>query len=78
MKRLLAIALVCLVACGCASYYRVTDLNTGKDYYTRSLDRRGSGMVEFTDSRTGSEVTLPASKVTKINKEEFEYGGQRN
>jgi hypothetical protein len=76
MKRTacLAIVPVLLLLAGCTNYYRVTDLATDQDYYTTRVHRRSSGALEFKDSRTGSDVTLTSSKITKVNKEEFKYG----
>lgn len=56
---------------GCASYYKVTDTTTGKDYYTRDFEREGGGHVVFKDGRTGNEVTLQSSEVQEINKEMY-------
>ena len=74
MKRSGLILAVCLMLCGCVSYYRVTDLTTGNDYYTNAVEQKSSGAVVFKDSRTGSQVTLQSSKITEVTKEEFTYG----
>lgn len=74
MKRLGLLAAACLMIAGCTSYYRVTDLATGDNYYTSEVRHKSSGAVAFKDSRNGSEVTLQSSKIAKINKEEFEHG----
>jgi hypothetical protein len=57
---------------GCANYYRVTNPSTGKTYYTADLDRKGDGVLHFTDARTGEKVILPSSEVREITKEEFQ------
>ncbi|HRX84285.1 MAG TPA: hypothetical protein P5572_04625 [Phycisphaerae bacterium] len=73
MKRIGLLAGACLLLAGCTSYYRVTDVSTQQNYYTKNVQRKSSGAVVFKDSRTGSEVTLQSSKITKVNKETFEH-----
>jgi len=60
------------VVSGCTSYYQVTDPGTNRVYYTEKLDRRDSGTVRFKDGRNGEEVTLPASAIKEIPKEQYE------
>jgi len=74
MKRVGLLAVACLMLAGCTSYYRVTNVETGKKYYTTSVKKKSGGAVQFKDSRTGEQVTLQSSKVAKVNKEEFTYG----
>ena len=76
MKRRILLALVVGSAfvSGCASYYKVTDPNTQAVYYTNNLQRQQSGVVVLKDARTGQEVTLPASRVEKITKEQYDVG----
>lgn len=57
---------------GCTSYYQVTDPGTNRVYYTDKLDRRDSGTLRFKDARTGAEITLPASEVTELSKEQYD------
>lgn len=70
--------LIGLGACllpGCASYYKVTDLQNGGEYYTRDVDEAGDGgAIRFRDERTGSLVTLPTSKVRQISRDRYEEG----
>jgi len=82
MKRLIAIgcfvgvlALV-LVFTGCASYYRVTDTQSGNVYYTKKVDtvKGGGGAVKLNDGKTGSVVTLQNSDVKEISKKEYKEG----
>ena len=73
MKRFCLILAVCLIVCGCATYYRVTDLATSTDYYTESVNQKSSGAVMFKDSRSGSMVTLQTSSITEVTKEEFTH-----
>lgn len=57
---------------GCTNYYRITNPDTGKAYYSTEVDEKGDGVLEFTDATTGEKVTLPGSEVREITKEEFE------
>jgi hypothetical protein len=60
------------IVSGCTSYYEVTDPGTSRVYYTEKLDRRDSGTVRFKDARSGEEITLPASAIKEIPKEQYE------
>ncbi len=71
MKKMIVIMLVLLFAVGCTSYHKVTDLNTGKSYYTTEVKYRGSGSVDIKDGKTGARVILPSSEVQRITKEQF-------
>ena len=62
--------LITMVTIGCASYYKVTDPTTGKEYYTETLERKGGGVI-FTDGNTNKTVTLPSSEVLEISKDTF-------
>jgi hypothetical protein len=76
MKRSRLLVAACLLFAGCASYYRVTDVSTGDVYYTSKIHRKAGGAVKFKDGRTGSQVTLQSSQVTKITKEQFTHEGK--
>ena len=52
---------------------RSTDPATGKAYYTKDLDHKGSA-VEFKNAQTGSSMTLQNSEVAKIDKQAYETG----
>ena len=70
-----AVAVAALLLTGCTSYYKVTDPTSNKVYYTTSnvSERyKSTGAVTFTDSTTGSQVTLQSSEVKKLTKEEYE------
>jgi hypothetical protein len=62
-----------LVVTGCGStYYKVTDPNSNKVYYTTGYQDLGYGQgIRFNDMKTGSQVTLPTSDVKPIKKEEL-------
>ncbi len=68
----LMIVLVSLMVSACATYYKVTDPASGKNFYTTKVDRALSGAVTFKDAVSGSEVTLQSSEVLKIPSKEFE------
>jgi hypothetical protein len=73
MKRTLIVAVAGLTAslAGCA-HYSVTDLQSGKTYYTRMLNRNLDGDVRFKDAETGSKVKLETYEVTRITRGEFD------
>ena len=73
MRRVI-IALWLMFVAGCTSYHKVTDLNTGKAYYSTDIDQKSSGAVELKDGRTGNTVTLPSSEVQTITKDEYMRG----
>jgi hypothetical protein len=82
MKRFIAIGCfvgvlgLVLVVTGCASYYRVTDTQSGNVYYTKKVDtvKGGGGAVKLEDTRSGSMVTLQNSEVKEISKKEYKEG----
>jgi uncharacterized protein YcfL len=74
MKKLIVVLLAVLFVVGCTSYHRVTDLNSGKAYYTTEINHKDSGAVEIKDGRTGAKVTLPSSKVEQITEDEYKRG----
>ncbi|HEX9137508.1 MAG TPA: hypothetical protein VF905_11295 [Nitrospirota bacterium] len=59
---------------GCASYYMVTDPETGKEYYTQEIDDVKGGAVKLKDARSGSLVTLQNSEVKEISEKEYKSG----
>jgi hypothetical protein len=71
-SRLIVAAVGLLLLSGCG-YYRVIDPASNKEYITNDWQAgryRANGAARFTDLRTGRDVTLPASEVEKISKEE--------
>jgi hypothetical protein len=68
-----AIGLALLAGCQ-QQYYRITDVQTGKEFYTRSIEGgvfpTRSGTAGFTDLTTGDRVYLHSFRVTKIAPEE--------
>ena len=63
-----------LVVTGCASYYRVTDPQSGSVYYTEKVNTEKGGAVKLQDARSGSMVTLQNSEVKEISKKEYKAG----
>ncbi len=59
---------------GCASYYRVTDPETGKVYFTQDVDTVSGGAVKLKDARNGDIVTIQNSEVKEISKHEYIEG----
>jgi uncharacterized protein YceK len=64
----------CALLAGCASYYRVTEPGSGRQYYTNKVDKQRDGSVTLEDSETKSEVTLQSSEVVEVPKKEYEAG----
>ena len=60
-----------LLVAGCATYYKVTDPQSGKEYYTQTIVYVRGGAVQLNDARTSSVVTLQNSEVKKIGSEEY-------
>lgn len=55
------------VVVGCQHHYQVRDPDTGKVYYTEVYRERMGGGVSFEDARTGRDVTLQESEITRID-----------
>lgn len=67
-------ASVLVVGCS-SSYYKVTEPQSGKAYYTEKVDNvMGTGAVKVKDARTGSLVTLQNSEVKEISEKEYKAG----
>jgi len=71
--RLTGAALLALVlaTAGCTTYYRVTDPASGRTYYTDDVKRNAQGTVQFTDAKSGADVTLPTSEVLEISSDDY-------
>ena len=70
----LCIGLLFLGCSSAPSFYRVTDLQSGKDYYTQKIDHLASGAIVLKDTRTDSVITLQSSQVKKISSDEYKAG----
>jgi hypothetical protein len=74
LKLLLAVSTLSgLMATGCSPhYYRVTDPQSGKTYYTNNVDRVWQGgALNFEDVQSGTSVTLQNSEVKELSEGEF-------
>jgi uncharacterized protein YceK len=63
-----------LLVVGCASYYKVTDPQSGNAYYTEKIENVMGGAVKVKDARTGSIVTLQNSEVKEISEKDYKAG----
>ena len=72
-KKFAVFALALLVsACG-ATYFKVTDRATGREYYTVDFTHKGDA-IEFKDAKTGARTTLQNPEILEINKQTFNAG----
>jgi len=65
----LVLAMPLLAACG-GNYYQVTDVKSGKAYYTRDIDHE-DGHLRFTDKASGDEVSLDGYEVREITPQQY-------
>ena len=65
---------VCLLGAGCATYYKVTDPQSGKEYYTKEIHNLSGSAVRVKDDRTGKNVSLQISEVKEISAKEYKAG----
>ena len=65
---------VLLAGCSGGSYYMVRQPGAAAPYYTTGMERAGNYAVQFKDGRTGSDVALQNSEVTKISKDDYTKG----
>ena len=71
----LALVLLGVAVTGCASYYKVTEPASGKEFYTKEVSRKiGGSAIEFKDAKTGATTTLQNSQVLEIDKKTYEAG----
>ncbi len=66
-----ALLVVALLVSGCTTYYRITDKDTGKSYYTTSFDRQPNN-VRFKDHKTRQDVALPVVDIKEVTREEYD------
>jgi hypothetical protein len=71
---LVAVCGTVLLAAGCTTYYKVTDPQSGRVYYTDKIDSDRSGVVKLKDARSKSTVTLQSSEVKEISSSEYKEG----
>ena len=69
------VPLVIAAIAGCASYYKVTEPGSGKEFYTQDVSRKiGGGAIEFKDAKTGAITTLQNSQVLEIDEKTYKAG----
>lgn len=75
MKRILLLLTLLGASCQGDKPHRVTDLSSGRVYYTKRW-RRGltTGSVYIEDAKGGDKIVIPSSKVEKISEEEYQRG----
>jgi uncharacterized protein YceK len=65
-------AMIMVLLSGCTTYYKISDPNSDKVFYTTNIDKMRSGTITFKDAKTKSEVTLPSSEVQEISSDEYD------
>jgi uncharacterized protein YceK len=63
-----------LLVGGCATYYKVTDPQSGKEYYTKEIHNLSGSAVRVKDDRSGKNVSLQISEVKEISQKEYKDG----
>jgi hypothetical protein len=63
-----------LLVTGCTTYYKVTDPESGKTYYTEDVSNKGDGAVKLKDERSQAVITLQNSAVIEITEDEYKAG----
>ena len=76
ISRLAKLAVMMSLALGAVlgCHYKVTDPTTGKVYYTKDIDRKSGGAVQFEDEETDTKINLQNSEVARISKHEYKRG----
>ena len=72
-KKFAVVPLLFMAAACAASYFKVTDPASGKEYYTLDYTHKGAA-VEFKDARTGAKMSLQNADVLEINEKTFLEG----
>ncbi len=57
---------------GCTKHYEVRDIESGQIYYTRDVDYKHGGAVQFRDDRTDRKTVLQSSEVKRIDKDKYD------
>ena len=74
MPNRFAMAVLLLIAAACeATYYKLTDPATGREYYAVDYTNKGD-MVEFKDAKTGARTTVQNARILGINEQTFNAG----
>ena len=72
-KRLAVVPRLFIAAACEATYYKLTDPATGKEYYAVDYTNKGD-VVEFKDAKTGARTTVQNARVLEINEQTFNDG----
>ena len=74
IRKKFALIPLLLMAAACeATYYKLTDPATGREYYAVDYTNKGT-LVEFKDARTGAKTTVQNAQVLEINERTFNDG----
>lgn len=74
-RTILLVAALLVASCASRKPHRVTDLESGRVYYTKDMHRGlSTGKIRLTDAKTGETVTIGSSKVEEIPEQEFARG----
>ena len=71
---LLALIVFIMTAAGCGggNYYKITQTETGKTYYSKEVKMKKQGIVIFSVAGTGEKIKLDKANVQTITKKEFD------
>lgn len=70
LMRAITLTAALLVLAGC--HYKITDVGTGKTYYTTDIKRqKETGTISFKDALSDSKVTLQSYEIKEIDEEEY-------
>jgi hypothetical protein len=67
----LLVFLWALAGCGGGNYYKITQTETGKTYYSKDVKMKGAGVVVFNAAGIGKNVKLEKASVQTISRQEF-------
>jgi len=74
IRKKFALIPLLLMAAACeATYYKLTDPATGREYYAVDYTNKGT-LVEFKDARTGAKTTVQNAQVLEIDEQTFNDG----
>jgi hypothetical protein len=74
MTKRFTLAALLFIAAACeATYYKLTDPATGREYYAVDYTNKGD-MIEFKDAKTGARTTVQNARVLEINEQTFNAG----
>jgi hypothetical protein len=74
MLQKFALVPLLLLAAACeATYFKVIDHATGREYYTVDYTLTGAA-IQFKDAKTGAKTTVQNPQVLEINEQTFNAG----